>query len=122
MTILIIILKVPAGTALFIVPGGFGFIILGFLTGISVDLRRPVLTWSHPQQAIKQNLNVLVGMGLSIVVIGVHAGIAWLLLKAGMGTTMVGFSIALLALLFAALLFPGVIGYAEKSYGGRLEI
>jgi hypothetical protein len=61
-------------------------------------------------------------MGLSVVVIGAHAGIAWLLLKAGMGTTMVGFSIALLALFFAALLFPGVIRYAEKSYGGRLEI
>lgn len=122
MTILMIILKVPVGAAMFIVPGGFGFIILGFLTGISVDLRRPVLTWSHPQQAVKQNLNVLVSMGLSVVVIGAHAGIAWLLLKAGMGTTMVGFSIALLALFFAALLFPGVIGYAEKSYGGRLEI
>lgn len=33
-------------------------------------IRRPHLTWNHPQQAVKQNLNVLIGMGIAIVAVG----------------------------------------------------
>lgn len=39
--------------------------------GMIIDILRPMLTWSNPQQAMKQNLNVLIGMGVAIVYGGV---------------------------------------------------
>ncbi|HKL57622.1 MAG TPA: hypothetical protein VJ854_04420 [Sphaerochaeta sp.] len=37
--------------------------------GLAIDYRRPLLTWNIPQQAMKSNMNGLLGMGVSIVVI-----------------------------------------------------
>ena len=31
---------------------------------MAVDLARPLLTWTNPQRAIKQNLNVVLAMAL----------------------------------------------------------
>lgn len=49
-------------------------IILGLLgsipmtqIGMIIDILRPMLTWTNPQQAMKQNLNVLIGMGVSVL-------------------------------------------------------
>ncbi len=38
--------------------------------GMVIDITRPLLTWTNPQQAMKQNLNVLLGMGLGFLYIG----------------------------------------------------
>jgi ABC-2 type transport system permease protein len=35
--------------------------------GMIIDILRPMLTWSNPQQAMKQNMNVLIGMGVAIL-------------------------------------------------------
>ena len=35
--------------------------------GMIIDILRPMLTWSNPQQAMKQNLNVLIGMGVATI-------------------------------------------------------
>ena len=32
-----------------------------------IDILRPMLNWSSPQVAIKQNLNVLIGMGVALL-------------------------------------------------------
>lgn len=40
------------------------------LIGMIIDIIRPLLTWSNPQQAMKQNLNVLIGMALGVVYLG----------------------------------------------------
>ena len=42
--------------------------LLGFCASIHIDLMRPVLKWSHPQQAMKQNMNVLIGMGFGLLI------------------------------------------------------
>jgi len=34
--------------------------------GVYVDLKRPMLKWDNPQQPVKQNMNVLISMGLGI--------------------------------------------------------
>lgn len=36
------------------------------LTGLYIDLSRPMLAWDTPQRAIKQNMNVLIQMGIGI--------------------------------------------------------
>jgi ABC-2 type transport system permease protein len=35
--------------------------------GMIIDILRPMLTWSNPQQAMKQNMNVLIGMGVAVI-------------------------------------------------------
>lgn len=36
------------------------------LIGVYIDLKRPMLKWDNPQQPVKQNMNVLILMGLGI--------------------------------------------------------
>lgn len=37
------------------------------LSGILIDLNRPIFNWDNPERAVKQNLNVLVSMGLGLL-------------------------------------------------------
>lgn len=46
--------------------------------GMVIDIIRPFLTWDNPQRAMKQNLNVLIGMGLGTLYAG---GIGFLVIK-----------------------------------------
>jgi ABC-2 type transport system permease protein len=46
--------------------------------GMVIDIIRPYLTWDNPQRAMKQNLNVLIGMGLGTLYAG---GIGFLVVK-----------------------------------------
>lgn len=46
--------------------------------GMIIDILRPLLTWTNPQQAMKQNLNVLIGMGVGTLYAG---GIGYLIFK-----------------------------------------
>lgn len=48
------------------------------MIGMTIDIIRPLLTWTNPQQAMKQNLNVLIGMGLGSLYAG---GIGFLVFK-----------------------------------------
>lgn len=45
--------------------------------GMCIDIIRPMQNWTNPQQAMKQNLNVLIGMGLAVV----YGGLIGLLVK-----------------------------------------
>ncbi|MDR7856549.1 putative ABC transporter permease subunit [Tissierella sp.] len=46
--------------------------------GMVIDIIRPYLTWDNPQRAMKQNLNVLIGMGLGTLYAG---GVGYLVFK-----------------------------------------
>lgn len=47
------------------------------LLGMIIDIIRPLLTWTNPQQAMKQNFNVLIGMGLATI----YGGALFFLIK-----------------------------------------
>lgn len=67
---LIFIVKLNIQTILLIsVLGLLGSIPVTQL-GMIIDITRPLLTWTNPQQAMKQNLNVLIGMALGTLYIG----------------------------------------------------
>lgn len=63
--------------------------------GLAIDYKRPLLTWSIPQQAMKSNMNGLLGMGssLGVLIVGGVALFAPILLIAspamGIGLTLV---------------------------------
>jgi ABC-2 type transport system permease protein len=84
--------------------------------GMVIDLARPLLDWTNPQKAIKQNLNVLFA---TFADIGILTGLFFLLrflIKAGVAGGMV------LAVLFAALVGLSLgslwflFRFAEKRY------
>ncbi len=73
---------------------GMVMLLFRFVSSITIDLKRPLLSWTHPQQAVKQNMNVLFSVGISF-----------------------GFT-GLLDLIFV----PRVLAYADRRYGGGLQL
>lgn len=49
------------------------------LFALYIDCRRPLLNWSNPAQAMKQNLNVLVSMGVNLLYLALLALLAFAL-------------------------------------------
>jgi ABC-2 type transport system permease protein len=66
--------------AIWMIPLGFFLITSSSCFGLAVDYHQPRLSWKLPQQAVKQNMNGMIGMGLSIVQIAVVAGFGALML------------------------------------------
>lgn len=59
------------------------------LTGLAVDISRPLLDWDNPQRAVKQNFNVLISMIIgSLVTLGLGL-ITFLMLKKEMSSLMI---------------------------------
>ncbi len=86
------------------------------IVGMMIDLARPLLDWTNPQKAIKQNLNVLFSM---LAGVGLLFGLGWLdtgLIRSGVeGTAVLWITAALLAVLSAAG-FALLFRFARKRY------
>lgn len=86
------------------------------VVGMAIDLARPLLDWTNPQKAIKQNLNVLLAMLADIGILTAAFFVVKALVKARMGTG------AALAVLFAALAavsaasYAALLRFADKRY------
>ena len=84
--------------------------------GMIIDLARPLLDWTNPQKAIKQNLNVLLAMAADVGILTVLYFTVKLLLKAGLS------GMTALAVLFTIVLAMGVaawrflVGFAGRRY------
>lgn len=68
--VLAFLIKIDIASVIIILILGLLSSIPTTLIGMIIDISRPKLNWSNPQQAMKQNLNVLVGMLAGIVYIG----------------------------------------------------
>ncbi|MBN1699801.1 MAG: hypothetical protein JW881_19960 [Spirochaetales bacterium] len=118
-----LLLGVPLWFLLYMIPGGIVFIVLAFSAHIFIDLLRPLLAWTHPMQAVKNNVNVLIGMGVSFAYCGffgsagyvcvVLFGIPAVFFAAGLVLFVTVLDIIILRLLFI---------YADKQYGGGFEM
>ena len=89
-----------------------------FLTsvGMLIDLARPLLDWTNPQKAIKQNLNVLLAMCADIgILTALFFGIRFLI-RAGLsnGAILVSLYAALAALSW--LSYAALLKFAAKRY------
>ncbi|MGI6113273.1 MAG: putative ABC transporter permease subunit [Mahellales bacterium] len=62
-----VILKLPAYLAIMAIPLGLMAVFFSAFTGMLLDIRNPKLNWDSEQQAVKQNLNVLLNMVICIV-------------------------------------------------------
>lgn len=115
------VFRFPPVHLLYFVPGGAGFLLLSFCSSILLDLRRPYLTWTHPQQAMKQNMNAMAALGVALVLVGTLAAAAVGAWALGMPPLGVGAVVAVLSVAGAAVAYPAVARYADKRYAGELE-
>ncbi len=110
------ILARPWWYAPVIVVCGLPFIWLIGATTVYADLRRPHLNWNHPQQAVKQNMNVVIGMGIAIVSLGIAGAPAAVAAARGAPPALVLALGAGLALVGAAVIGRLVLRYADRRY------
>ena len=115
------LLRLPWWNAVVLFAAGAPVVVLVGAATISVDIRRPVLDWNHPQQAVKQNMNVLTGMGLAIVsVVGVAAPAVGAALL-GASVWLVLAAAAVVATVAAIIVLRTVRRYADRRYSVALD-
>jgi len=84
--------------------------------GMMIDLARPLLDWTNPQKAIKQNLNVVLAMLADIGILTAAFFGAKALIGAGLGTSaVVGIMFAVLAVL-GAVSYVALLRFADARY------
>jgi ABC-2 type transport system permease protein len=121
--LLSLILKVPLHSLFYMIPAGFVLILLTFIAHSYIDLVRPLLRWTHPMQAVKNNMNVLIGMGVSLAyctIVGLIAG--FIVITFAIPSVFMGIGLALVVSGVDIILLRFLFAYADKRYGGELEI
>jgi ABC-2 type transport system permease protein len=107
-----------------ILPAGLLALAAGVLltaVNMAIDLARPLLTWTNPQRAIKQNLNVLLAMLLDAGIVFVLYQLARLLRRSGLeGQPLIVALAVAVAVAAAAALFL-LWRLADRRYA-RIEV
>lgn len=120
--IAVVLFKVPPVSLAYYLPAGLAFQVVGFSAGMFLDLKRPMLKWTHPQQAMKNNANALGAMGGTAAIALVVGGPAAFAISRGVDPFLVGCAIAVAAVALAAVLLPRVLAFADRQYAGGLEM
>lgn len=123
MIILMAFLKTDFLSFVYMIPGGLSFLIFAFIINITIDLKRPVLNWTHPMQAVKNNLNVLISIGISFGYLIIFGFSGWASFKY-LNLPPLFFGLGLVFLISTAdiLLLPMLFRFAEKRYNGGIEM
>jgi ABC-2 type transport system permease protein len=89
--------------------------------GIYIDLMRPKLIWNNPQEAIKQNFNVVIAMLLGFVLVTIFGAIGYFITIFGLNTFAV-FGIMLIIILVFSYISILVLKNAAKGALRRIEV
>ena len=86
------------------------------VVGMMIDLARPLLDWTNPQKAIKQNLNVLLALFADVgILTAVFFGVKALIkAKLTRGVVLGVVAVGLAAL--AAVSYAALLRFADKRY------
>jgi ABC-2 type transport system permease protein len=85
------------------------------IVGLRIDLARPLLKWTNPQVAIKQNMNVILAMIIDLSFMAACGFLAHFLLSLGLSGTLVCLLILGVALLGAWIAWRELIAYAGRK-------
>lgn len=113
--------------ALFIVPWTMGqfliIVLLGLMLSLPVlalslliDLIRPYLTWENPQQAIKQNMNVLFAAILNTGIMALLGFLMYRMLESGLGAFWIYVYTGLLSLILGVLSLLALLNWGARFY------
>jgi ABC-2 type transport system permease protein len=84
--------------------------------GMMIDLARPLLDWTNPQKAIKQNLNVLLALFADVgIMTGMFFGVK-ALIKVKLGTNLVLGVVFVTLVALAAASYLALLKFADKRY------
>ena len=119
--IAIVVFRLPPVALAYFLPTGLAFQVVGFSAGMFLDLKRPMLKWTHPQQAMKNNANALGAMGATAAVMVLAGGPAALAVAKGANPFLVGCCIAAAGIVLAAVVLPRLLAFADRQYAGGLE-
>jgi ABC-2 type transport system permease protein len=123
MIILMFFLTPDFLSLVYMIPGALVFLIFAFIINIAIDLQRPVLKWTHPMQAVKNNLNVLIGLGISFGYLAILGISGWAMLEyLGLPPLVFGCGLVFLIGIVDILLLPLLFRFAEKRYNGGIEM
>ncbi|MBN2736299.1 MAG: hypothetical protein JXR70_04915 [Spirochaetales bacterium] len=80
--ILTLLFQLSLAQWLILLPAGLILVFISFTVGLWIDFSRPVLNWNHPMEAVKNNLNVLINMGIlmaymAVLGLGCYALVAY---------------------------------------------
>jgi hypothetical protein len=103
-------------------PGGIALQVAAFAAGIYFDLKRPLLKWTHPQQAMKSNMNAGMGIGSSAGIVAIIAAPCALLVLRGISPFLIGCGAAVASIVLASVLLRRLLAFADRQYGGGLEM
>jgi len=120
--IVLLLFRLSPLLLLYYIPTGLAIMLIGFSVGMFFELKRPLLKWSHPQQAMKNNSNALAAMGIMAAAVGVLAIPSALLIVGGFDPFVVGCVVAGIAVVAAAVVVPRLLAFADRQYGGGLEM
>ena len=122
LVLLMAIFRMSPWSLVYVVPMGLAALVFFGSAGVLVDVHRPFLSWTHPQQAMKSNMNVLIVMGvdfLTIVVVGLGAvG----LLMAGLAPWEVGLLTAGVFVALDFLILRSLVRTADSRYSYGFEV
>ncbi len=122
LAIVFILFHLQPRMLLFLIPAGPIFQLFGFSSCIFFDLKRPHLKWAHPRQAMKQNLNGAAGMIGTAGLIAALAMPTAVLLIRGVDPFLVGCLMPIVPLALDVILIPRLFAFADRQYGGGLEL
>jgi ABC-2 type transport system permease protein len=81
-----------------------------------IDLKRPKLTWSNPQEAIKQNMNVVLGMLAGFLIISVFGALGYVLILLNLNVYALFCLMAVIIIAAAFVCMRLLIRAADESY------
>ncbi len=120
--IVMVLFRLPVRMLVFLLPAGPAFELLSFSSGMFFDLKRPILSWTHPQQAVKNNVNSMIGPGVIMAVMIGLAALSAPLLLGGFDPFILCCLVPIVPLVLDAVLLPRVFAYADRQYAGGLEM
>lgn len=112
----------------FSIPKAFVLFIIGLLAGIPMtafnlllDLMHPKLVWNNPQEAMKQNMNGMLGMLISFVVMGILGVVAAIPILLKATEPIIYLALVIVSVLLGALAIKLLFAAAKARYS-RLEV
>jgi ABC-2 type transport system permease protein len=84
--------------------------------GLSIDLARPLLDWTNPQKAIKQNFNVFLALAVDLGSVTLCGFLASLLRSKGISGATVTVMLFAIALLAAWVGWRNLLAFADRKY------
>jgi len=102
-------------TLVIIILGTLGTMLLSALN-LLIDVLHPKLVWNNPTEAMKQNMNSLIGMLASMLVLFILAGISILMLIKGLSEWLIYIVLGVVMCIASIISLKGLFAVAERQY------